>query len=202
TRLLDNHLLIDPAHALFPDRSDAHHALCQRIRASCFGAAAELARQGHIILLTACLADDNGGRDTGVLEEHLDIVRGTRVPLYWVNAHCGSEELARRVGSPERRNGSKTKLTDVAILDEIVRENSLIVPREAEGGEGRIIVGTLDASGPVGDSVALLMKLVGMEASIEAISAIDLLGRPTTSGDERGFSDFVFFWTGVASGRV
>ncbi|KAJ7142103.1 hypothetical protein C8R43DRAFT_1016327 [Mycena crocata] len=169
TRLLDNHLLIDPAQALIPDRSDAHHGLRQRIRASCFGTATELARQGYIILLTACLAEDNGGRDTGVLQEHLDIVRGTDVPLYWVNAHCSLEELVQRIGSPERRHGSKTKLTDMAILNKIVSENSLIAPRE--GGDGTIIVGTLDASGPVGDSVALLMKLVGMAGSIQAISS-------------------------------
>ncbi|KAJ7461342.1 hypothetical protein B0H11DRAFT_2056837 [Mycena galericulata] len=167
TRLLDNHLLIDPAQALIPDRSDAHHGLRQRIRASCFGAAAELVQQGYIILLTACLAEDNGGRDTGVLQEHLDIVRGTDVPLYWVNVHCSLEELGQRVGSPERRHGSKTKLTDIDILNKIVSENSLIAPRE--GSDGTIIVGTLDASGPVGDSVSLLMKLVGM-ARIEAIS--------------------------------
>ncbi|KAJ7503582.1 hypothetical protein B0H11DRAFT_1983513 [Mycena galericulata] len=161
TRLLDNHLLIDPAQALIPDRSDAHHRLRQRIRASCFVAVTELALQGYIILLTACLADDNGGRDAGVLQEHLDIVRGTDVPLYW--------ELGLRIVSLERRHGSETKLTDMAILNKIVSENSLIAPRE--GGNGTIIVGTLDASGPVEDSVALLLKLVGMAGSIEAISS-------------------------------
>ncbi|KAJ7220601.1 hypothetical protein GGX14DRAFT_431427 [Mycena pura] len=169
TRLLDNHLLIDPAQALIPDRSDAHHDLRQRIRASCFGIATELAQRGFIILLTTCLAEDNGGRDTGVLQEHLDIVRGTDVPLYWVNAHCSLEELGKRVGSPERRSGSKTKLTDMAILNKIVKENSLISPRE--GGDATIIVGTLDASGPLADSVALLMKLVGMAGRVKVISS-------------------------------
>ncbi|KAJ7682003.1 hypothetical protein DFH06DRAFT_285333 [Mycena polygramma] len=169
TRLLDNHLLIDPAHVLIPDRSDAHHILRQRIRAACFGTVTELAMQGYTVLLTACLAEDNGGRDTAVLQEHLDIVRGTQVPLHWVNVHCSLEELERRVASPERRHGSKTKLTDVAILKRMVSENSLIAPREGDGGT--IVVRTLDAGGPVENSVACLMKLVGLAGSIESTSS-------------------------------
>ncbi|KAJ6465556.1 hypothetical protein C8R47DRAFT_1155048 [Mycena vitilis] len=163
TRLLDNHLLIDPAHALIPDRSDAHHILRQRIRAACFGTVTELAMQGYTVLLTACLAEDNGGRDTAVLQEHLDIVRGTQVPLHWVNLHCSLEELERRVASPERRHGSKTKLTDIGILKQIFIENTLIAPIKGDGGT--VIVQSLDAGGPVGDSVARLMQLVRLEGA-------------------------------------
>ncbi|KAG6805388.1 hypothetical protein H0H93_004898, partial [Arthromyces matolae] len=36
SRLIDNHLLIDPAQALYPDRSEEHHALRREIRAVFF----------------------------------------------------------------------------------------------------------------------------------------------------------------------
>jgi len=160
TCLLDNHLLIDPASAIIPDRSEAHHNLRRLIRAPVFNALKQMA--GYtIILMTACLAAGND-RDADFLEEHLDIVRGSDVPLFWINAYCDVEELERRVGSPERCMGSKTKLTDVDVLRKLVSGNSLIEPRSSDGSVSLAVV-SLDASGSVEESVARLMDLVCLE---------------------------------------
>ena len=159
TRLLDNHLLIDPATALIPDRSDAHHDLRRRIRAPVFDEISRLAQEGHIILMTACLAEGNE-RDAAFLEEHLDLVRGTDVPLFWVNAYCDLAALEQRIDSPERCQGTKTKLTDVDVLRKLVSENRVIEPRKSGDESIRLVVETLDVSGPVGVSVARLMDML------------------------------------------
>ncbi|KAJ6531983.1 hypothetical protein B0H19DRAFT_966171 [Mycena capillaripes] len=161
TYLLDNHLLIDPVTALIPDRSDAHHDLRRRIRAPVFNDISRIAQEGHIILMTACLAEDNV-RDAAFPQEHLDIVRGTGVPICWYNAYCDPGVLEQRVCSEERRQGGKTKLTDPDVLRKLVRENHLIVPELLESGDEsmRLVVETLDTSGTVEDSVARLMKMI------------------------------------------
>jgi len=90
TRLLDNHLLIDPVQAvyrLYPDRSPEHHELRRNLREPVFESLSKLAQEGYVVLMTACLADDND-RDAAFFQEHLAMVRGTDVPLFWVNTHC------------------------------------------------------------------------------------------------------------------
>jgi predicted kinase len=77
SRLVDNHLLIDPVQALFPDRSDDHYALRRRIRDAVFPCISKLAQEGHVILMTACLATGNH-RDAACFREHLALVRGDR----------------------------------------------------------------------------------------------------------------------------
>ncbi|KAF7344376.1 Chloramphenicol phosphotransferase-like protein [Mycena sanguinolenta] len=165
TRLLDNHLIIDPVQALFPDRSDEHHRLRRCIRKPVFDQVRELAQKGYIILMTACLAED----EDGVLHEHLDIVRGTDVPLLWINAQCDLPELERRVGSPERHQGSKTKLTDLDVLKKLVSENRLIEPHEGGDGSIKLVVETIDISGSVEESVTLVMKLIVTSGGVEII---------------------------------
>ncbi|KAF5004207.1 hypothetical protein FDECE_9289 [Fusarium decemcellulare] len=111
TCLLDNHLLIDPVAAVIPERSDEHHDLRRIIRAPIFKKLGELAEQGHTVLMTACLGDNNE-KDLAFLQEHLDMVRGTIVPMYWINVHCNQTALEKRLVMPERHQGSKSKLTD------------------------------------------------------------------------------------------
>ncbi|KAH0583555.1 hypothetical protein J132_09702 [Termitomyces sp. J132] len=162
-RLLDNHLLIDPATALIPERSDAHYNLRCQIRAPVFKEIRQIVQKGYIILMTACLAEGND-RDAAFLQEHLDIVRGTSVPLFWISAHCDLAVLEQRVSSPERCQGVKTKLTDVGVLHKLVSENHLIEPPHDKNEDGsiRLVVETLDTSGSVEDSVARLMDLIGI----------------------------------------
>ncbi|TFA98766.1 hypothetical protein CCMA1212_009304 [Trichoderma ghanense] len=98
---LDNHLLIDPVIALIPDRSDEHHELRRRIRAPIFEQIRKQAQEVATILMTACLAGDNE-RDTAFLSEHLDILRGTDLPIIWVNVDCDQKIMEQRMESPER----------------------------------------------------------------------------------------------------
>jgi len=165
TRLSDNHLLIDPVQTIYPDRSPEHHELRRKLREPVFESLSKLAQEGHVILMTACLADDND-RDAAVFQEHLAMVHGTDVPLFWVNTHCDQAVLEQRVRSPERCQLAKTKLTNVGVLQELVREHRLIRPHESGDRSTRLVVESLDVSGEMEMSVSRLMDIVGLTQSI------------------------------------
>ncbi|POR30900.1 Chloramphenicol phosphotransferase-like protein [Tolypocladium paradoxum] len=143
-RLIDNHLLIDLAQAVYPDRSAAHHELRRKIREPVFNAARELAQKGRTILMTACLAENDG--DVAVFQEQLGMVRGTAIPLSWANLHCEQAVLEQRVASEERRDGTKTKLTDVAVVRKLVSEHRLLRPSRHDVESATLVIETLDST--------------------------------------------------------
>ena len=159
TCLLDNHLLIDPVVAVIPDRSDRHHELRRSVRAPIFEELAHQAKQGHTILMTACLAADSS-RDKAVFREHLDIARKAGVPLYWINVHCHRNVLEQRVSTPERQQGSKTKLTDVDVLWDILENHTLLEPSSNGDGDVRLVFESMDVSGEVETSVICLLNII------------------------------------------
>lgn len=157
-RLIDNHLLIDPAQAVYPDRSAAHYELRRQIREPVFNAARKLAQEGGTILMTACLADNEA--DAGVFQEHLAMVRGTDAPLYWVNIHCEQAILEQRVASAERREGTKTKLTDVGVVRKLVSKHRLLRPSRSDAESATLVIETLDVSGTVEEAVGRLLQIL------------------------------------------
>nr|CEG05583.1 unnamed protein product [Fusarium clavum]CEG05976.1 unnamed protein product [Fusarium clavum] len=171
TCLLDNHLLVDPVVAVIPDRSDRHHELRRSVRAPIFEELAHRAKQGHTILMTACLAADSP-RDEAVFREHLDIARKARVPIYWINVHCHRSVLEQRISTPERQQGSKTKLTDVDVLWDILESHSLLEP-SSDGEEGvRLVFESMDVSGEVETSAICLLNIItSTKAVVEDNSA-------------------------------
>ncbi|KAJ4247813.1 hypothetical protein NW762_013022 [Fusarium torreyae] len=158
--LLDNHLLIDPVAAVIPDRSDRHHELRRLVRAPIFEELGNRAREGHIILMTACLAAQNE-RDAAFFQEHLDIARKGDVPIYWINVHCDFVTLQKRATDPERQQGGKTKLTDIHVLQSIVEEHRLIEPFSTKYDETRLVFKKMNVSGSVESSVNRLLGIIG-----------------------------------------
>ncbi|KAI0000603.1 hypothetical protein F4779DRAFT_635662 [Xylariaceae sp. FL0662B] len=160
TRLVDNHLLIDPVQALYPDRGPAHHRLRREVRKLFFSSMRELVKEGYLVLMTACLADNDTDRQ--VLEEHIDIVRDTGAPLYWVNVHCCYGELEKRATSAERVQGKKTKLTDPEILRQLIDTHILAMPGDqgADLSGVNLVTETLDVSGTVEESVENILKVM------------------------------------------
>ncbi|KAF5659956.1 chloramphenicol phosphotransferase [Fusarium heterosporum] len=148
TCLLDNHLLIDPVVAVIPDRSDKHHELRRSVRAPIFTELGNRAKKGHTILMTACLAAGNQ-RDSDFFYEHLNMAQENHVPIYWLNVQCDSHVLEKRFSTPERQQGSKTKLTDVHILRELLERHELIDPKAicGENSGTCLVFEQLDVSG-------------------------------------------------------
>ncbi|KAI1073647.1 hypothetical protein F5B20DRAFT_497908 [Whalleya microplaca] len=160
TRLVDNHLLIDPVQALYPDRGPAHHRLRRQVRSLFLSSIRELVKEGYLVLMTACLGDNDADRQ--VLEEHIDIVRDTGIPLLWVNIHCGYDELEKRAMSAERVQGTKTKLTDPEALRQLVNTNKLAMPANqgADLPGVNMVAENIDVSGTIEESVTNILKIM------------------------------------------
>lgn len=161
TCLLDNHLLIDPVSALVPTRNAEHYELRRKLLAPILEKIRKLAQDNHAILMTACLVEDSD-TDAALLQEHLAMVRGTDVPIFWINAFCNHLVLEQRIKSPERFQGTKTKLTDVDILRGLISEHRLIKPCGSGDESAQLSVNCLDASGDVDMSAGRLMSIVGL----------------------------------------
>jgi len=64
--LVDNHLLIDPAEAIEPNRTPAHYTLRRAIRQAAFDGLKAVERKSTIFIMTSCTAD-NPADQRGVL---------------------------------------------------------------------------------------------------------------------------------------
>ena len=117
--------------------------------------------------MTACLAANND-TDAGVFGEHIAMVSDTVVPLYWITVNCDEKSLVERLQSPKRTESGKEKLTDVATLRDMLKENSLIQPKQSDDGSTDLVVGFLDVNGRLEDSVIRLMEMVDLSPGDEA----------------------------------
>ncbi|KAK1254851.1 hypothetical protein MKX08_008846 [Trichoderma sp. CBMAI-0020] len=136
-RLIDNHLLIDPARAIYPGRSAAHCELRRKIRKVAFDTIRKIAQEGKTVLMTACLVDSKA--DIRTFEEHISIVRTTCIPIYWLNLGCDRDVLEKRVTSEERREWGKTKLTNASVLRQMVEDHKLLNPRPYDYEPAKLI---------------------------------------------------------------
>jgi hypothetical protein len=169
TRLIDNHLLIDPVAAIVPTRGIAHNTLRKEVRAVAFNAIRrELASDpGLTIIMTGCLA--HNASDIAVLQEHLDIAPAYGFVAFWlINLRCEEGEHKKRFGDAARYAEGKTKLRDESILDGLVEQHELLDPRKLEGkvevGQGVAMgyneLDTTELS--VGQSAECIARMVGL----------------------------------------
>ena len=166
TCLMDNHLLIDPVTAIIPDRNDEHYELRRSIRTPIFEKLGQRARDGHTILMTACLVKDSR-EDVRVFCEYVNMSHTNRVRIFWINVHCDFDILKGRIISPERCREGKTKLTDVTVLEKLVREHRLIALWPMPPGPTGNVAETLDVSGPVEQSVSRLLGILYLPQHVE-----------------------------------
>jgi hypothetical protein len=155
TRLIDNHLLIDPAQAIHPGRSLAHHALRKELRALAFKAlTAEFKDTPNLIVIfTGCLAPSPA--DTAVLMEHIHLAKSVRVPFFLFDVECDVEEHEQRFHCEERIGSGNSKLTDWDELDRLwdMYDGTLASP-EWVGGVEVSHAPVLDVSGAEAEDVA------------------------------------------------
>ncbi|KAM5351905.1 hypothetical protein ACJ41O_004628 [Fusarium nematophilum] len=161
--VVDSHLIIDPAQSAYPDCDLNHYYLRRQLRGVYFKEVRRIASQGFLVLMTACLGDNE--LDRKVLDEHLGIIRGTEIPMHWINVRCEQRILEERVASQERVRSSKAKLTDVKVLRRIISENRLILPsRRRNKLDGiSLITADLDVGGSVEEAVGKVSAVMGRE---------------------------------------
>jgi adenylylsulfate kinase-like enzyme len=81
-RLLDNHLIIDAAHAIIPDRIRSNYALRRQLRKVTFDGLKALEEENLVVVLTVCLV--NMGDYLNLFKDFLDVAKSRRVPLVMV----------------------------------------------------------------------------------------------------------------------
>ncbi|TVY56068.1 hypothetical protein LCER1_G003705 [Lachnellula cervina] len=139
TRLIDNHVLIDPVEAIEPGRSPAHYALRKAIRKAAFDGLKAL-EGGVVILMTTCLAANQA--DIEVFKEYVEIALARGIQLININVSCDEATNKQRLCSEERRevreNGGKMKLVDADVLATLRREHVLLdASAHLSGGEAQ-----------------------------------------------------------------
>jgi hypothetical protein len=130
-RLIDNHLLINPAVAIKLIRNKAHYALRKRFRQVLYEGLNELKEEGLVMIFTSCMVTSDLERpydDIDQFKEYVDLAEGKGVPLVMVNIVCDLGTNSERLGSEERGRevGGKTKLVNVDVLEIIRRQTSLL----------------------------------------------------------------------------
>ena len=134
SRLIDNHLLIDPVEAIEPDRkTTAHYELRLYFRRIAFDRLKKIESKHLTVMMTSCSAATPD--DIRDFAEHVDIARVRRVPFLAVNLICEESVNAMRLCSDERVNGhrsgtGKSKLIDANVLSELHRDFTLLDPRQ------------------------------------------------------------------------
>ncbi|GAB1737643.1 hypothetical protein NU219Hw_g2058t1 [Hortaea werneckii] len=126
TRLVDNHLIIDPAEAAHPGRGWEHKALRDVIRRAVFQDLKRLPENITTIVLTGCLAQNS--EDVAVYAEHVKIAQARGVPFLSFTLTVEKSEHLLRLQSPDRVYGQKTKLNDPAVLETIMANNEILDP--------------------------------------------------------------------------
>jgi L-2,4-diaminobutyrate decarboxylase len=125
--LIDNHLLIDPAEAIEPNRTREHYILRRAIRQAAFEGLKTVQEKSAIFVMTSCTADNPADRE--VFSEFVDIARVRCIPFISVNIDCEPLINMDRMIRPERYTG-KTKLTDGRVLGELRSRNVILDPRK------------------------------------------------------------------------
>ncbi|MBY5348664.1 AAA family ATPase [Rhizobium leguminosarum] len=120
-RLVDNHMLLNPAEALFSRSDPLHASLRGQIRQAVFGHAVR-ADPAESFVFTDALSDD--AQDTATFSWYRDLAAARGADLVAILLDCAPEENARRLVSPGRSGA--LKLTDIAVLQRLRANHRLL----------------------------------------------------------------------------
>ncbi|RSL72860.1 hypothetical protein CEP54_000573 [Fusarium duplospermum] len=160
TFIIDNHFIIDPVQKIYPDRGLNHYYLRQQLRQVIFKEIRKMVDRGCVVLMTACLGNNEGDRK--VLDEHLDIIRGTDIPMFWINVSCDQRTLEERLTKPGRVQGNKSKLTNVEILQNMTKNIRIIIPSVSRHRleDISLVTASLDVGGGIEEAVNKVYNVV------------------------------------------
>ncbi|KAL7932205.1 hypothetical protein V8C35DRAFT_96924 [Trichoderma chlorosporum] len=117
--LIDNHQLIDPVAARFARDHPQYQTERRRARDRAFDKYVfEPTLISKTIVFTDCQSDDELGQATA--QEYLQAARKAGRPFLSIYLSCETELNIKRATSSERTLGTTTKLTDAAMLREIL----------------------------------------------------------------------------------
>lgn len=128
SRLIDNHLMIDPAESIEPHRSQPEYRkIRQLIRESVIKSMILVPQEDVKFIITSCKG--NILDDLEVVFEFVEVARKRNAQFVFVNLACDMDVNLARAQSKDRCYGTKTKLTDAEVLKKMLEENDLLDPR-------------------------------------------------------------------------
>jgi len=125
-RLIDNHVIANPASALYDRRSARHLTLRQQVQQLVFDHALRLPSEVPLVF-TDALADQEA--DRAIFAPLLDFIARRDARFCPVTLILGAEENRRRLIDPTRAPFGK--LTDPAVLDRLRDAHTLLRPEGA-----------------------------------------------------------------------
>jgi hypothetical protein len=126
-KLLDCHVMLNPAEALFERNDPLHAELLDAVRSVTLDYAAKLA-QAVSIILTDPLSDD--ASDTAVFERYRNLATRRGARLISVTLEIEAAENVRRLETPSR--AEHRKLTRATVLRELWHNVKLLQPEGTE----------------------------------------------------------------------
>jgi hypothetical protein len=126
-RLLDNHVMLNPAEALFERQDPLYDSLFSAVRTVTLDHAARLA-PGVSIVLTDSLSDDEA--DTNRFDDSRQLATRRNVPLIAVVLGIAPDENIRRLLAPGR--SEHRKLTRPQVLRQLRERYRLLRPAGVE----------------------------------------------------------------------
>ena len=117
-KFLDNHLLIDPAAALFDRTSSEYQPLRKSLRQLLLST---ISTSPELKNTTMVFTDQQSSSPVGsaVSKEYENAARARRSRFFSIRIQCEEEEHVRRATSKERKDGRTTKLTDESLIRRI-----------------------------------------------------------------------------------
>ncbi|KAM0553815.1 hypothetical protein ACHAPJ_007161 [Fusarium lateritium] len=150
TQIVDSDVMTRPMRT---DRGLYHYQLQRQLRAVYLQEVRKLAGQGCTVLMSACLVNNAGDRQ--VLDDVLAILRGTNIPLLWINLHCEQGILEQRTSSPGLIQDTRDKDADPNVLRGMTNQHQITCPSSARHNlDGiNLVTAQLDVGRSVGDVV-------------------------------------------------
>ena len=131
TLLVDNHLLLDPVAAIYPERDLAYYTFRRKYRRAEFLQLKDIDPKTILIMTTSF--SHEGEYDSESFWDHVELAKARGMEVLYVNLFCGEEENEIRMCSEERRKGRemgvKGKLVDVGILRELKKRYTNLNPK-------------------------------------------------------------------------
>ncbi|MEM9551554.1 MAG: AAA family ATPase [Pseudomonadota bacterium] len=125
-RLIENHLMIDPAAALFERGTPAFDNLRAAVRAAILDAAETLPPEISLIVTDALAASE---ADRALFAPTVTLARSRGATLVAVTLEISADENRRRLLDPAR--SGRSKLQDPDVLDGLRHEHELLRPEGA-----------------------------------------------------------------------
>jgi hypothetical protein len=141
SRLINHHVLTDPAAAIEPVQNAAHYEVCKSIRRAALEELKNIDDPKLVIMFTATLTASDlstSPHDMEQFKDYVGLAEARKVPLVVINLLCDLKENAKRLCDEKRKYGGNAKLVDVSTLEKIRSDTTLFGREQVLAGRDHL----------------------------------------------------------------